>query len=441
VLKEVEDLRFSYATRWGLTVLTAILAAMLAATLAPAPSSIAGEDKDKPGAVDLKKRLRELRSLPYTSVTSTEVDSTRSGVTVFDASSAYPGYNLFCGRLSAEVSLLDMEGNLVHKWAYPEEEMRIWNQAALLPDGDVVVIRKFHDVIRLDWDSNLLWSFPAPAHHEIVPMPDGTFYTIARDIHVHRGLRVRFPSLVRFNDDGELLDFWSTYENLDEIKQKFDQRDFIDTILDSLLEGEVDPETWEPTTKRARMLKAEIDAWPLRYDQFHMNTITVLPHNPLEAADPRFKAGNLLICFRNINQIAILQRDTKEILWVWGADHLDWPHHPTMVESGNILVFDNGTKRKHTRILELNPITLEIEWEYKADPPEAFYTPEKGSAHRFPNGNTLICEGDMGRVFEITREGRIVWEWLNPAMKAKRREQIYRMDRYPPEMVEPLLKP
>jgi hypothetical protein len=45
----------------------------------------------------------------------------------------------------------------------------------------------------------------------------------------------------------------------------------------------------------------------------------------------------------------------------------------------------------------------------------------------------------MGRAFEITREGEIVWEWLNPAVKANRREQIYRMDRYPPEMVEPLL--
>lgn len=429
--KEVEGLRLSYAIRWGLILLAAML------TLSSA--GIAGDEKARPNDVELKKRLRALRSLPYTSLTSTEVDSTRSGVTALETDRVYPGYNLFCGRLSAEVSLLNMKGDLVHRWTYPDKQMRIWNQAVMLPNGDVVVIRKFHDVIRLDWDSNLIWSHPAPAHHEIVAMPDGTYYTIVREIYVHRGLRIRFPSILRFNDDGDLLDRWSTYENLDEIKQKFDQRAFIDVILDSLLEGEVDPETWEPTTGRAKMLKAEIDAWPLRYDQFHLNTVTVLPPNPLEAGDSRFEEGNLLICFRNINQIAILQRDTKEILWVWGADHLDWPHHPTMVESGNILVFDNGTKRKHTRILELNPVTLEIEWEYVADPPEDFYTPEKGSAHRFPNGNTLICEGDMGRAFEITADGRIVWEWLNPALKGKRREQLYRMDRYPPEMVEPLL--
>jgi len=400
---------------------------------------LAGDDKAKPTAVDLKKRLRALRSLPYTSMTSTDVDTTRSGVTLFEASRVYPGYNLYCGRLTAEVFLLDMAGDVVHTWAYPDREMKVWNQAAMLKNGDIVAIRKFCDVIRLDWDSNLLWRVPIPAHHEIVPMPDGTYYTIAREIHFYRGLSVRFPSIVRFNDDGDILERWSTYDHLDEIKAKFDQRSFIDTILDSLLEGEVDPETWKPTTERAKMLKAEIDAWPLRYDQFHMNTITVLPPNPLEARDARFQRGNLLICFRNIDQIAILKGDTKEILWVWGAGHLDRPHHPTMVESGNILIFDNGMNRKYSRLLELNPITLQVEWQYVADPPEDFFTPEKGSAHRFPNGNTLVCEGDKGRAFEITRSGEIVWEWVNPALRGKRREQLYRMDRYDPEVVEPLL--
>jgi len=424
-------LRLPDGIRWGFIVLAAVLAFTSVAH--------AENDKAKPSDLDLKKRLRALRSLPYTSLTSTDVDSTRSGVTAYETARAYPGYNLYCGRLSAEVFLLDMTGDVVHRWTYPDEKMRVWNQAVMLENGDLIVIRKFHDVIRLDWDSNLLWSIPIQAHHEIVPMPDGTYYTIAREIHIHRGLRVRFPSIVRFSDDGELLGRWSTYEHLDEIKRKFNQRSFIDAILDSLLEGEVDPVTWEPTTKRAKMLKAEIDVWPLRYDQFHFNTITVLPPNPLEAEDARFERGNLLICFRNVNQIAILKKDTKEILWVWGEGHLDWPHHPTMVQDGNILVFDNGTKRKYTRLLELNPVTLEVEWEYIADPAEDFFTPEKGSAHRFPNGNTLACEGDMGRAFEITRDGEIVWEWVNPAMRGKRREQLYRMDRLEPGVVEPLL--
>ena len=30
------------------------------------------------------------------------------------------------------------------------------------------------------------------------------------------------------------------------------------------------------------------------------------------------------------------------------------------------------------------------------------------------NGNTFINEGAKGRFFEVTKEGKIVWEYLNP---------------------------
>jgi hypothetical protein len=309
----------------------------------------------------------------------------------------------------------------------------------MLPGGDVIVIRKFHDILRLDWNSDLVWRSEVAAHHEITPLPDGSVLVIAREQHIHRRLRVRFPAIVRLDKDGNEIARWSSYEHLDEIKRKFDRRSFIDTILDSLVRQGIDPETWEPLTARAESAKAEIDAAPLRYDQFHMNTISMIPDNPVGRTDNRFEAGNMLICFRNVNQIAVLSGDTAEILWAWGEGNLDWPHHPTMVEGGRILVFDNGTKRGYSRLIELDPATDRIVWEYKGDPPERFFTPEKGSSQRFPNGNTLICEGDRGRCFEITRDGEIVWEWYNPAMRGKHRVQVYRMIRLDPDLVEPLL--
>jgi hypothetical protein len=334
---------------------------------------------------------------------------------------------------------MDMDGGEVHRWTYPDRERRHWDHAIMLDDGSVLVIRKFHDLLRLDWDSNLIWRKKINSHHEITPLPDSTFYIVAREMHVHRRLRVRFPAIVRLDWNGNEIGRWATYDHLEEIKKKFNQSSFIDVILDSLIGEHVDPETWEPLNAKAESIKAEVDVRPLRYDQFHMNTISVIPDNPLQEADGRFKAGNLLICFRNINQIAVLQEDSKEILWVWGEGHLEWPHHPTMVERGNILIFDNGTKRRYSRILELNPLTERVEWEYTGDPPESFFTPEKGSSQRLPNGNTFICEGDRGRCFEITRNGEIVWEWYNPAMRGRHRVQIYRMMRLPPEVVEPLL--
>ena len=96
--------------------------------------------------------------------------------------------------------------------------------------------------------------------------------------------------------------------------------------------------------------------------------------------------------------------------------------------------FDIGFYRGYSRIIELNPITKEIEWEYKANPPQSFCSPTRGSAQRLPNGNTLIAESDKGRVFEITPDEKVVWEFYNPEIdqrykEVKKRATIYRMMR------------
>jgi hypothetical protein len=134
-----------------------------------------------------------------------------------------------------------------------------------------------------------------------------------------------------------------------------------------------------------------------------------------------------------------MDRATMRIVWAWGEGELEWPHYPVMLASGNILVYDNGVFREYSRIIEVNPLTEEIEWEYRADPPESFYSETRGAAQRLPNGNTLICDSTDGRVFEVTPDGTTVWEWLNPATEDGHRVQVVRMYRLAPEEVEPLL--
>ena len=48
-----------------------------------------------------------------------------------------------------------------------------------------------------------------------------------------------------------------------------------------------------------------------------------------------------------------------------------------------------------------------------------------------PNGNTLITESNKGHVFEVTRDGEIVWEFYSPYIDLikKKRAVIYRMMR------------
>ncbi|NQT82691.1 aryl-sulfate sulfotransferase, partial [bacterium] len=177
-------------------------------------------------------------------------------------------------------------------------------------------------------------------------------------------------------------------------------------------------------------------------DWAHTNTVEVMPETPLSKKDKRFKEGNILFSMRNIDTIGVIDREKKKVVWAWGPGNLDRQHMPTMLPSGHILIYDNGSHRGHTRIIELDPLSEKIVWEYKADPPKSFLSPTRGSNQRLPNGNTFIAESDSGRLFEVTPDGEIVWEFLNPdRTKNGRRMPLYRSIRYTKEEVEKLLPP
>ncbi len=164
-------------------------------------------------------------------------------------------------------------------------------------------------------------------------------------------------------------------------------------------------------------------------DYLHTNTLEVLPDTPLGRKDGRFRQGNILSSQRNTNTIFFVDRDTGEVAWQWGREpgQLVGQHHPNMLENGHILVYDNGglggyprETRIFTRLIEVEPLSGEIVWEYKHNPKLYFHTKffsySWGSAQRLPNGNTLSLDSNMGRLFEITHEGELVWEYVNGFM-------------------------
>ena len=111
-----------------------------------------------------------------------------------------------------------------------------------------------------------------------------------------------------------------------------------------------------------------------------------------------------------------------------------------MLESGNILLFDNGLSRGWSRAIELDPLSGEIVWTYEAEPRKSFYTVGRGSAQRLPNGNTLLAESGKGRAIEVTRDGDIVWEFNCPyGVGPQSRASIVRMVHHPAERIDALL--
>jgi hypothetical protein len=88
-------------------------------------------------------------------------------------------------------------------------------------------------------------------------------------------------------------------------------------------------------------------------------------------------------------------------------------------------------------VLEIDPVTKGIVWSYFDRPVFNFFSPYESSAQRLPNGNTFICEGVFGRLFEVTPKGEVVWEYVNPYFGETgllgENNWVFRAFRYSPE--------
>ena len=114
----------------------------------------------------------------------------------------------------------------------------------------------------------------------------------------------------------------------------------------------------------------------------------------------------------------------------------------------------DGTKvdiRDHSRILEIDPTTLKVVWSYVGSDTTTgmmpmitnttFYSQLISAAQRLPNGNTMITEGCFSRMFEVTPDKEVVWEYRAPFTKESPAQFIYRAYRYPYSYVPQLDTP
>jgi hypothetical protein len=408
--------------------------------------------------------LDQLRSLPYVHWSDTDVVK-ESGVVTHDPHRAYPGYNFYPDPMGGAY-VMDMDGRVVREWRFSPLP---WDYTELLDNGEILALILRTCFGRIDSNSKNILVKHIPAHHDIEILPDGTYLVPIYDPPVLYNSRlVEFDSLLRVSTTGETLDRWSTFSHLETLKTLYSSflldtkpRQYLSEKLSiqvylllektyfftkSALIKPSNSRTLEEAKQRILTLKPGpmrayvrelIGVGPV-YDYFHLNYIGLLPETELGKKDKRFQKGNYLMCLRNVNLVLILDKETKNIVWSWGPGVLDWPHTPSLLDNGNILIFDNGTHRSYSRVLEINPVTGGIEWEYKADPPEDFFSPYWGSSQRLPNGNTLICESKKGRAFEVTPQGEIVWEFFNPALHQGRRKAIYRIQRFSEEIEQSL---
>ncbi|HEX7184526.1 MAG TPA: arylsulfotransferase family protein [Thermoanaerobaculia bacterium] len=294
-------------------------------------------------------------------------------VTVYNPKLAWNGYTLTLHDVRIPV-LLDMNGRPVHGWP----RARVKTRVRLLADGSILGIGLGQSVVEYDWEGRQTWEFRTPRalpHHDVLRLANGN-------------------TLVLILPDGERAD----------------------TLLEVDRAGKV---VW--TWRAIEHLGGLIPARPAHpNDLTHINSLQELPENPWHAAgDRRFRPGNLLLSARNLNAVFVVDRESGEVVW-WHRDGLDRQHEalmngPGLPAPGRIQLFNNRSRSfasdRQSELLEIDPRDGSVAWRYRSP---GFFSPTGGVQQALPNGNVLVTSTRGGRVFEITREGEIAWEWVPP---------------------------
>ncbi|MBA7482180.1 hypothetical protein ES707_17662 [subsurface metagenome] len=363
--------------------------------------------------------IERLISLPYLSGVTEDPAPEKMGVTLYNRDLSYRGINVFTPYAMKETHLMDMMGEILHTWS--SDTPHGWQYSELDNESNLFVIEgeyahTFKTLVKLDWDSNVQWVSKNNHHHDFAFSSSGDMYVLTKGKRYVSFMSQEIPirdntiTVLTPDPDGKVKSSISIYDLLAS-----------EGMLPKRILAGV-----KKRYSRSRRNKKINKGIKHGFDVFHTNTIEVIERDIGVA-----NKGNILIFINKIDLAAIVDIEREKVIWTWGPGIVNRAHMPTVLENGNILILDNGRSRRYSRVIELNPITKKIEWEYKSDPPELFHSRFRGSAQKLPNNNVLITECDRGRVFEITRDGEIVWEFYNPKRDKKKdkRVAIYRMMR------------
>lgn len=347
-----------------------------------------------------------LKALGY--VEEAEEGSRESGVTTHDPTRSQPGINLYCSPWEREVRFVTSDGEVLRRVKL--EHQGIGGSCHVELRGQDELVAVSHPVVSVfDAAGAVSWVADARHHHDVAQRDDGSLYTLT----IKPGVLKRKGKEWPISDHA--ISVLDSRGNATEVLR------FSELFGDRVRAARV--HRMEFAKEQTGSVKSE--KYIRASDVFHPNSIEIL-QRPVAGGQP----GDVLICIRELDLVAIVNLDRKEVVWEWGPGELDAPHHPSILKNGNILVFDNGRARKWSRVVEVDPETNEIVWQYRA---EGFFSKLRGAAQRLANGNTLITESAKGRVFEVTPDGEVVWDFWNPEItEAGKRRQIYRMFRLDP---------
>jgi hypothetical protein len=285
-------------------------------------------------------------------------------------------------------------------------------------------------LLELDWEGNEVWRWEHSAfHHDMFRLENGNTLVIIWDKcdeEIAKQVKGGYPpdQAGRLKADPEHVKFFMG--GLGVGGRPRDLSGYLaDTIMEISPTGDVvhSWHAWEHSDVKTDFM------CPLEFpfEWTHCNSVEYYPD------------GKVLLSFREISVVMLVKWPEGDLLWKWGHDVISHPHDATLTPEGNVLIFDNGTHHPvtpHSRVVEVDMTTNKIVWQYVPRVVFSFFSGHIGGCERLPNGNTFICEGQSGRIFEVTRDGNVCWEWISPFIlpfKGVMASMLFRAHRYFPD--------
>ena len=324
-----------------------------------------------------------------------------------------PGFTSYGFGNRGEVALVDSRGQQVHRWRIPLSEI-VATAGNPLPStirDTPIQLRKTHvfgngDLLalfespalrpagsalcRVDQGGRLIWSLDQSGQRDFAVDPNGKVFALTR----------------KLTTGGQTASMETNRLNLD---------DYL-TVVSS--EGQ---------------LEKEISLWQLFLRSPFFRSTPVKPGVPsrlqttsvsligpgFASHHPAIKPGFLMVCFQELNLVAVIDPEAEEIVWAIDGP---WqrPQFPQPLDNGNVMLVDclpseNASGR--LRILEFDSTNSRIVWQSGGPLGQQLPSHSLTTFQPLPGGNILICDAGS-RILEMTRQQLLVWQWVHPPRRA-----------------------
>ena len=382
--------------------------------------------------------------------------------TFINTPEALDAYTLFAPMGSDSTYLINNCGERIHSWGSgtrPALAVYLLDDGSLLrtknmANGDFSSGGSGGGFEILDWNSNVIWEYTISSttecqHHDIEMLPNGNILAIVWDYKSDTaaiangrnavGSELWSEKIVEIEPDyvnggGNVVWEWSAWDHL--------IQDHDNGLANYGVVGD-HPEL--------------IDI------NFYLNAGTNSDWLHINGVDYNANLDQIVLSNHNFSELWIIDHSTTtaeaashtggnsgkggDLLYRWGNpqtyhqgtvnDQQYFKQHDAYwiedgyVDEGQLMIFNNqvGTAPMHSEINIIDPpvdingdysytsgayAPLSYSWSYAAPVQTDFFSSNISGARRLSNGNTLICEGQSGTLFEVDYNGNVVWEYVNP---------------------------